>query len=270
MPTNAGDIYATQAFCYNWITNAWTRWPIDIACGGVNPADNLLYLSRWSTNPTHLYQERKNYLYTDYMDDQTPVIITGTDATGLIVSLNAVSSSWVGYGLDQTDSGIAIITAVDTGANTVTLSLTNSTLPGTPIVWVNGAANIDVPIPGLLTYCPMTAGFVHYVKDVTRINFWINNGNFQVMTVGFISDITGPGLTQPLQANNIGLYGFGPYGLTPYGGAVNFPQCIQTLVPTDQSKAHWIEPSIALSFPTARLSCCGVTSSYDVISDVQG
>ena len=271
MPTNTGDTYGTQAWCYNWVTNAWTRWPIDISAGLINPFDNLLYLGRPASNNTYIYRERKNYIYTDFVDDQFPVTITGVNATGTIVSLSGVPSvSWIGYGLDQTSAGIAIITAVDTVGNTVTVDLFNSTNPNVKLPWANGAANIDVPIPINLIYAPMTAGFPHYVKDWGRVNFWFNGGNFQSITIGFISDISQTGAnTFPVATVSSG-YGFGPYGSGPFGWTVNYPQTVQTLVPSDTAKARWIQPTLYLSFPTARLSCLGVSASYEMVSDVSG
>lgn len=269
MPTNTGDTYGTQTFCYNWITNAWTHWPIDFACGLVHPFNNLLYASRPATNLNFIYQERKNYLYTDFMDDQFNVTITGIDMTGLIVSLSSTpSTSWVGYGLDQTNAGIAIITAVDTVGNTVTVDLVNSTTPNFLLPWTAGAAFIDVPIPVTLVYAPVTGGFVHYMKNWTRVNFWFNGGNFQIITAGFTSDISGP--TESLSAILTGGYGFGPFGGGPYGGTSNYPQSIQTLVPVPNGQSRWIQPTLNLSFPQTRLSCLGVTVSYDIISDVSG
>lgn len=269
MPTNPGDTYGTQVFCYNWVTNAWTHWPIDDSAGIVNPFDNKLYMGRPQTNNNFSYQERKNFLYTDFVDDEFAVTITGVDSTGAIISLASTpSTSWVGYGLDQTNAGIAIITGVNTSAKTITVDLFNSTTPNVKIAWQNGAAMVDVPIPITLIYAPMTAGFPHYLKDWGRVNFWFNGGNFQVIQCSFISDIQGT--TQYLVSIPTGGYGFGPFGGGPYGGQANYPQAIQTLVPTDVAKAKWIQPVIALSFPQARLSCLGVTASYEIVSDVSG
>lgn len=277
MPTNPGDTYGTQTWCYNWVTNAWTHWPIDCASGIVNPFDNLLYMGRpvangvTFLNPANFaYQERKNFLYTDFQDDQLAVTITAVDSTKLIITLNVTpDSTWIGYGLDQTSAGIAIITAVNPGVKQVTVDLLNSTTPGVAIAWnVSAAATIDVPIPATLIYAPITASFPHYLKSWTRANFWFNGGNFQRIQCAFISNIQG--VTQYLTAVNTGGYGFGPFGSGPYGGQANYPQLIQTLVPTDVAQAQWLQPVLSLAFPQARLSCLGVTLSYDIVSDVSG
>lgn len=269
MPTEFTDTYGTQVFCYNWVTNSWTRWAIDCAAGLVNPFDNRLYCSRPQTNNAYAYQERKNYLYTDYMDDQFNVTIEAVDTTGAVISiLETPKNAWIGYGLDQTNVGIAIITAVDIGGGTITVDLVNSTTPNQAIPWVLGAANIDVPIPVALVYAPQSAGFPHYLKDWTRVNFWFNGGNFQLITAGFISDLVGP--TQYLSNIVTTGYGFGPFGGGPFGGTATYPQCIQTLVPTTVAKARWIQPTLSLSFPQALFSCLGVTASYEIVSDVSG
>jgi hypothetical protein len=178
------------------------------------------------------------------------------------------SASWVGYGLDQTNAGIAIITAVDIVHNTLTVDFVNSTTPNALIAWVNGAANVDVPIPINYQQAPMTGGFPHYLKSWGRVNFWFNGGNFQQILANFTSDIDGQ--AYPMLPIETGGYGFGPFGSGPYGGSYNFPQKIQTLVPVAQAQACWIMPQLTLAFPQTRFSCLGVTASYEILSDVSG
>ena len=270
--TNADDYTPTQAWCYNWVTNAWTHWPLDMNCGYVNPFDNTLYVSRASMNTDKIYKERKNYAYSDFMDDQYAVTITGVDATGLVVSISGTpSASWVGYGLDQTIASVpyvAIITAVDVVHNTVTVDLVNSSTPGTVIPWANTTAAVDVPIPITYQQAPMTGGFPHYLKSWGRVNFWFNGGNFQQIQANVTTDVSGT--AYPLVAIATGGYGFTPYGPGPYGGSYNFPQKIQTLVPAAQAEACWLMPQLQLSFPRTRFSCLGVTASYEITSDVSG
>lgn len=277
MPTIPADTYGTQAWCYNWVTNAWTHWTIDCASGIVNPFDNRLYMGRPLTNNTFAYQERKNYDNTDFMDDQFAVTVSAVDSTGLILSISSAPlSTWVGYGLDQTIAGvqyIAIINSVDFINQTLTVDLTNSTQPGTVIPWALAAAAVDVPITVNFIGAPMTAGFPHYVKDWGRANFWFNGGNFSQITLGFIGDIQSPTTAYTLiAASTVSFfgYGFGPYGGGPYGGSSSYAQAIQTLVPTDVAKARWLQPTLTLAFPQAKLSFLGVTASYEIVSDVTG
>lgn len=113
LPSSNVDKWPTQCFCFNWITNTWTHWPIDMACGFVNPFDNVLYCARPSEVQNQIYKERKTYNYSDYIDDEYPVVITGVTptATGAVISLSSTPSlSWVGDWLDQGSNLQAILT----------------------------------------------------------------------------------------------------------------------------------------------------------------
>jgi hypothetical protein len=278
-PSIESDTSSTQEWCYNWVTNAWTRWTVDMAAGFVNPFDNKLYVSRpiadSLSNFNYAYQERKGYVNDDFLDDQFSATITGVDATGLIVSLASIPTGLVaGWGLEQTIDGIlyvAIITGFDAGASTVTVDFQNSTTPGTLIPWANGAAYVDVPIQINYTSAPITAGFPHFMKDWGRVNLWFNSGNFQQMITGFISDIEGTS-PFPVTIQSIPTYGFGAGGFnqSPFGGKINTSQVVQTMVPNQLSKARWIEVLISLSFPKSHFLFLGSTLSYEIISDATG
>jgi hypothetical protein len=62
-----GDAAASEAYVYNALTNAWTRWPIIRAAAAVNPANDRLYLA--DETATALRVERKNFNYTDFADE---------------------------------------------------------------------------------------------------------------------------------------------------------------------------------------------------------
>lgn len=268
------DTYPTQAYCYNWITNVWTRWPLDIGAGIVPPVTDILYISRPTFNNGFVYQERKNLDYTDFIDDAYPVTLTSVDSSGLVVSMSTtVLETWIGYGLAQVVDEVlytAIIDSVDMNANTVTVDILNSSQPNIIIPWAAGDAQVQVPIPMNLTFAPITGGFPHYMKVWGRVNFWFNYGNFSTIQAGYFTDVDLAGTTQPLQSIITGLYGIGAYGPLPYGGASNYLQAIQTLPTQETSLGRFIEPTLQLSFPGARLSCCGTTISYDLQSDVSG
>jgi hypothetical protein len=277
MPTAGTDTYATQEYCYNWVTNAWTRWTEALSSGLVNPLDNTLYVGKPKQSATgiasHLYgyRERKNYDFSDFMDDQlTGISIVSVDATGLVLKLSLVPLiSWIGLAVDQPNVGIAIITSVNILNSTVTVDIGNSTSPGIPIPWNLAApVNIDEPIQVAITQTPLTAGFPHYMKDWGRVNFWFNAINFPVVQCGFASDYQGP-ILFPLTVSGSG-YGYGPYGGGPYGGFSNYPQVIHTLVPAPAAKGHYIIPSLSMAFPQTRFSFLGVTASYEIDSDVSG
>lgn len=75
LPTEDTDTYPTQYYRYNTITNNWTRGTLAQHCGGVNPADDRMYLGL--TDQAFMYVENKNHVAMDYSD---------------YVSTNAISS----------------------------------------------------------------------------------------------------------------------------------------------------------------------------------
>lgn len=275
-PSLSADTCATQEWCYNWVTNAWTRWTVDVGSGIVNPFDNKLYISRpldgGVANYNYAYQERKGYVNTDFMDDQFSCTITGVDPTGLIVSLSSIPTGCqVGWGLEQTVAGvqyIAIITGVNLITKAVTVDFQNTNTPGVLVPWANGAAFVDVPIAIQYLSAPITAGFPHYLKDWGRVNYWFNNANFFQAEVGFLSDVQG---SNPFSVYlySIQTYGFGAglFSAIPFGGVVSTSQGVQTMVPAMLAKARWIEAFLKIAFPQANLLFLGVTASYEIISD---
>lgn len=272
VPTEPADTYGTQQYCYNWITNAWTRWTLDMAAGIINPDNNFLYLSRPTWDQTYVYRERKSYTYEDFYDNSYDATIVSIDSTGLIVTISGTpDADWVGYGLVQTNAGTAIITAIDVGAKTITVDIDDSTNPGEALVWTAGSVAIQVPIDLAVTHCPLTGGSPHMMKNWTRINFWFNSGNFNQIRVAYQTDVTGlQGDFHDLYSAFANAYGYGPYGNGPYGALSNYPQAIQDMALGVGGQARWIMPSLELSFPGARFSYMGTTVSQDIISDVAG
>lgn len=257
VPTLTSDTTATQTYCYNWITNAWTRWTLGPTTGLVNPFDNKLYIGN-SANPSFLYQERKAYTSLDYVDDVFAVTITASSGKVITISTTP-ASTYIGSYLAQ-GSNSSQITAINTGAKTVTVTDT--------LTWSNAAAQVQVPISVALQWCPITASFPHFMKSWNRCNFWFSGGNFSNLTAGFTSDISGFSETVSLALQSNAPWGQFQWGLQPWGGTTNFAQAIQTLVPGNKSWSRWIQPSLSSSIPFTNIAALGCTVSYDIISDV--
>lgn len=275
LPSGPADTTATQEYCYNWVTNAWTRWTLDVVSGLVNPFDNRLYVAR-ASNPGFGYQERKSYGYADYLDDAFNVAISGVDATGLVLTLTtAPLASWVGLAISQTNVGAATITVVNVAAKTVTVDVVKSSTPNSPLAWnttasqVGGAAQIQTPI--LLNYLqvPLTSGFPHFTKNFGRGDFWFNDSNAPFISAGFVTDTAGASQLQTLVGNPIGGYGAGPFGQGPFGTVATIPYAIQTLVPNGNG-ARWVTPFLSSYFPGVKLACLGFTATYEIVGDATG
>lgn len=66
LPSTASDTYATQAYVYNYVTRAWTRWTVPATTGHVLPSDGLEYFGDPSASSARV--ERKTRTTSDYQD----------------------------------------------------------------------------------------------------------------------------------------------------------------------------------------------------------
>lgn len=119
--------HATEVWCYNILTNAWTRWPIARRFAAVDPYTDKLCLAASDINK--LWTERRGYTYTDY-SDQRLASVTFTTTDGQSVVLSSASGVEVGdvFYADADNSAGGVITAIN--GSTVTLHAANGTLAG--------------------------------------------------------------------------------------------------------------------------------------------
>jgi len=80
-PTSGSDTYARQAFVFNLFTNSWTIWEKEVGCGIVNPDDNKLYLG--SATSAYVLKERKDFSFTDHVDEELAVTVNSVTGTTL-------------------------------------------------------------------------------------------------------------------------------------------------------------------------------------------
>jgi len=262
VPSSNSDTTATQIFVYNWLLKTWTRWTVPMTAGIVSQSpDNRLYCSV-SYNPEFLYQEVKTYNPNgfDFADDRFAVTITG--ATGLVVSLTSAANAVIGQSLLQ-GSFVSVITAVNMGANTITVTDLLS--------WVNGAATLGNPINQTVVSTPIHAGFPHYTKNWTKCLFDFSNVNFNSIVASFASNISSyqENVTLlPQQGAGWGEFPWpGTSGGEAWGGLTIFSQAIPTLVPRNKSLANWIQVGVSLNQAFTNFSFLGTTSTYDIIGD---
>lgn len=145
MPAEAGDTTAHQAFAYNYLTKAWTRWSRTQQHAIVLSADNKIYAA--DPNTSYINQERKNGIYTDYSDEAYVGEIVSV--SGLTIGLADIENALVGDILFQSIAQTSVIAAVDVGASTVTVS--DSVTWSLPANFTSGSVSgnsITVPAHG--------------------------------------------------------------------------------------------------------------------------
>lgn len=90
LPENEGDSTAPQCLRYNYITRAWTRWPIQKDSALVLSSDNKLYLGAGDEN--YIEKERKDYDRIDYADREFQVTVGPNSVFGSTYFLSSIAN----------------------------------------------------------------------------------------------------------------------------------------------------------------------------------
>ena len=248
--TATTDTNATNLYINNYLTTAWTTWPLNVTAGIVSlTPDDHLYLCFANGQ---VARERKNWNSFDYADFQYPVTITGY--TGFTVSLTSTTNIVAGDTLYQVDSlgnfvGQSIITAV--------IDIHTITVTDNDIVWLDYAATIYTPIPVNVSYTPIGGNFA-WVKHFQDFEAFFREANFTDLKFGFASDLD----TTVEYTTLTGLvpipFGGGGFGAGPFGGGGQIAQVVRTLVPRNLARAHWVVPSILHSEALSNFALTGI------------
>lgn len=261
LASETSDTHSTVQYVYNWITQSWTTWDLEITAGLVNPTDNLLYLAG---SDGQVLQERKSFTLTDYADRQYSVTIQSV--SGDVVTLNSVTNAVVGYSLAQNVSTGSVelaskITAVDTVLKTVTVQ--------NELNWYAGqTAGLYQPISTSLTYSPLTCGYPNFIKRFEPVmQFIFSESNFSTATIGFTTDFYPSQETVDIQPIFSGGWGTFPFGTIAFGVSSVPLQMINTFLTKNTSLAHWLNVSVTLAEAFQNISLNGVSGFYDIVGE---
>lgn len=230
LPASEGDTVCTQQYCYNYITEKWTRWTRNCTAGYIHPLDGLFL---GNGNNPNVVLERKNGTFTDYVDESIFVQITAAD--GFEVNLNSVDGLTVGDVLWQEQSGIQIyseIVEVDFAASSVTVA--------NELTWTVGTDPEDTrvlqAIPCVIQWKPMDAGDPTEVKQHSEGQLIFRRTRFLEASIKFATDISSGFTEVPLLGQSTGSWGLFPWGQAAWGGVLR-PRTLRFYIPQDKQYA---------------------------------
>jgi hypothetical protein len=232
LPTVAADVYPTQYYRYNVITNNWTRGTLAKACGGVNPYDDRMYLG----DRTHKWMdvERKSFTSFDYADYVNTLSITSS--SGSTVVFNAGTSDLVAgrvlYQLDTRWCEIASVSNVG-AVYTVTLKY--------PITFLTGAVQILDPIDCKIKWTPnafQNPGINKHYREATLIFL---SDFYGQGTVSFETDQYPQILYETIEGSMASPWGLFPWGIAPWGGNSPRRRPVRIAVPRNHKRASWLK-----------------------------
>ena len=172
LPSAPSDTACTQAWVYDTITRAWTRWVKGALHGIANPADNRLYLIAPAPLPGVL-RERKTFTDNDLADESYQVAISG-NAYERSFQVDNVALVSVGDLVGQ-GSSTAHVTGIDVSTSTVTVDTAGA--------WAAGVVTGVKAIPSTVEWVPRFAppGLMHRFAEVA-IGFRRLEMDFGVLT----------------------------------------------------------------------------------------
>lgn len=249
--SSAVDTYPTQAYVYNVFTTAWTRWDLSKTCGFVNPADDRLYLGDALSNYTN--KERKNFNYTDYVDqdaDYTLVSFSGdelvlTDVTGIVE----------GDMIYQSETVNSVVTEIDLATNTVTVRDTLDT-------WTPGTVTLYAAIESELEWVPATGGNPGVIKNFQEASLFLQDRQFTNVEIGFKTDLSPSFEDVEVEGDGVGSWGLFAWGEEAWGGeTVQGP--IRTYVPLDKCRGSELTVRMTARLAFQKFALQGISIPFE-------
>ncbi len=262
LPSSPGDMVCTQAFVYNSLRNAWTRWEGNRTCGRVNPADGLLYLGDGDTN--RLRVERKNYDFTDYADDETALVVSsgGVTAGGSSLVLDSAVGLATGDALVQYDGGGAMTFA----AVVTSIDVTN---PAAPVVGFTGNNGAD-PVEGAITAFRAISCDLKWAargedaaitKQHREVSLHFSQANFHALATYFESEVS-----REEEAGKVLESKHYSTGGTYYAGEV-YPQNLRAEVPIAAQRCTRLQVGFRITEALAQWRLNGRSVTAEKISE---
>lgn len=243
---DANDTYPTQAFVFNTFTNTWVRWVLNKSCGGVNPADDKLYLGNGADEFVSI--ERKSYTFTDYVDYGQTVTISAVSGTTITVSNADVMN--VGDVLHQSASIYSTIASIDANAGTVEVDVAAG--------FTVASATLLTAIPTRIGWVPFTGGNPGINKQFREVALLFRKDFTGTGTVLFTSDNSPSEEAETVTGSANGPWGLFGWGGSPWGGVKN-RKPFRVYVPRNKQRASQLTVDFAHSYGYADFEMNGIS-----------
>jgi hypothetical protein len=217
-----------RVWCYNYLTRAWTYWPIAYTAGHKHGTEDKLY---FASLDGYIYRERKTYTHYDYCDAE--LTVTLVSYSGYEVTVADATGVAEGDALYQTNSRWAIVTAVS--GNVITVD--------EPLAWslaTPGTATVYKPIECELQWQPFHGGERGTMRRFSQITYiWREIAGKYKMLIGnnFAQAPQEIEIEPKFYGSAWGDGGFGDY---PWGGGDSGEQENRIYVPIAYQRAMWL------------------------------
>lgn len=252
LPTEAGDIRATQYYVYNTVTQTWTRWtlPSDMSHALVNSFDDKMY---WIGD--QVYQERKAFDLSDYSDLEYSRNLTAF--SNYTITLSSTTDLVEGGFISQSDSVFALITEV-VDSTTITVDRLQT--------WAIAAATIEIPIAIAIEYAPIHGGSPGIQKIFQEFTSFFDEAEFNSLQYTFSTDNYPSGDIVPVMPTDSGGFGILPFGTAPWGESIKSLQPIRDFFTRNTSRARWLNIRIDHAEARSQFALEGISIQLEGVS----
>lgn len=248
---DSGGVSTNIQYNYNYVTQAWTTWSRSLYSGFIHSNDNKIYIARANEEDTGVSKERKNYSYTDFVDEAFDVVVTAVDDNVLTLT-NAIGIE-VGDVFYQSSSLFSPITAVDLDTNEITLLYTLS--------FTTGTRSVLTAYLCVLTWKQVFASNPAMTRQFGEGVALFKNTRFNTATMRFVTDFSQGVSDVPITGVGNSLWGLFPWGEEPWGTSV-IPQKIRFLVPQDKQFGSYLIPELRVKQGYSNFRIQGLAIEY--------
>lgn len=246
---------ASSMFVYNSFTSSWTKWTISADTAYVSTVDDKMYYGTDDGTDMQLYQERKDFLTTDYADAEYSITINSVSGFDIVVadaSNIAVDDEIVQVGNKAQVESIS--------GNTITLKKSLS--------YVAGSATVYKPIQCLVETVDNFAGNPSALKDFREVfvSFRSMNKNH---TVSFKNNFNSKIISQEKEpiGNNYG-WGDGLWNDGAWGGSSAGDSSFRTWFPLSMKKCISSKIRITVKRYGATFDLNNISLTFEPMSEV--
>lgn len=254
MPTLVADRTNTQVFVYDTITKSWTRFTKAIDSGVVIPQTNTLYI----TTPlsTKVSQERKNYNYTDYADEDFQVTINSS--SGMSLDVTTAIAPQIGDVFYQDPINLSLVQdVVSTGTNTYTVTTKDT------VVWTLPTITCYPGITCQLLNVPLALGAPEELKNFREVTYHFRTPGFSYGNGLFAGDLNP-------EVRSVS-FSKGGWGEVPWGGFAweqpARPVNKRVAIPTSARRVSYLSVGFDIREAWSVWQLMGVSPIYENMSE---
>jgi len=243
------DTAPTQAYVYNFFTQAWTKYLTTRTCGIV--FDARLFLGG---SDGFIYRERKALTNADYVDDQ--FIVTIVSKSGNNILLVSAANAQINMVLRQ-GSNFSVITNV--AINTITVEDASPFVAGTAVV--------AQAIESLLEWSQNDAQNPGVLKHWREFTTFFRTANFSSIEVGLSSNFDETVEFTEVSPTRSDLWGSFPWGSLPWGTSAGLNYPIRTYIPLKKRRASWVMFRVRSKKAQNYFAIQGLSVMFDQMSE---